>query len=230
MQRTAIVTGAASGIGRGLAEGFAEAGYRVLGIDLQAVGEPVAGVEPVMLDVTDADAVARFGEGLETLDAVVNAAGVIRRMEEFDPEVFQRVVDINLNGVMRVCAACRPALARGGGAIVNIASMLSFFGGPLVPAYSASKGGIVTLTKSLAAAWAGEGIRVNALAPGWIATPLTQALQDDPARSRPILERTPMGRWGTPGDLVGPALFLTSPAAAFVTGVVLPVDGGYSSV
>jgi NAD(P)-dependent dehydrogenase (short-subunit alcohol dehydrogenase family) len=105
--------------------------------------------------------------------------------------------------------------------------MLSFFGGSLVPGYSASKGGIAQLTKSLAIGWAAEGIRVNAVAPGWIATPLTQALQDDPARSAPILARTPMGRWGRPEDIIGPVQFLCSPAAAFVTGTVLPVDGGY---
>jgi NAD(P)-dependent dehydrogenase (short-subunit alcohol dehydrogenase family) len=137
------------------------------------------------------------------------------------------VVDVNLTGTMRLCAACHPLLAKRGGSIVNVASMLSFFGGGLVPAYSASKGGIAQLTKSLAIAWAAEGIRVNAIAPGWIATPLTQALQDDPARSEAILSRTPMKRWGTPGDLAGSVIFLCSPAAAFVTGVVLPVDGGY---
>ncbi len=137
---------------------------------------------------------------------------------------------MNLTGTMRLATACRPALAQRGGAMINIASMLSFFGGGLVPAYSASKGGIVTLTKSLAIAWAKDNIRVNAIAPGWIVTPLTEALRADEARSRAILERTPMGRWGTPEDLVGPALFLASDAARFVTGAVLAVDGGYSSM
>jgi len=128
---------------------------------------------------------------------------------------------------MRSCAAARPKLKQTRGCIVNTASMLSFFGGGLVPGYSASKGGVAQLTKSLAIAYADDGIRVNAVAPGWIATRLTGALQEDEARSAAILARTPLKRWGTPEDIAGPVLFLASPAAAFVTGVILPVDGGY---
>jgi NAD(P)-dependent dehydrogenase (short-subunit alcohol dehydrogenase family) len=126
-----------------------------------------------------------------------------------------------------VCTATRERLKARRGCIVNTASMLSFFGGGLVPGYAASKGGVAQLTKSLAIAYAEDGIRVNALAPGWIATRLTGALQADPARSDPILARTPLKRWGRPEDIAGPALFLASPAAGFVTGVILPVDGGY---
>ena len=161
------------------------------------------------------------------IHVLINCAGMIRRHEEHDPAVFAQVLDVNLNGTMRTCAAARPKLAATQGCIINTASMLSFFGGGLVPGYSASKGGVAQLTKSLAIAYAADGIRVNAVAPGWVATPLTQALQDDPARSAPILARTPLGRWGTPEDITGPVLFLASPAARFVTGVVLPVDGGY---
>ena len=178
--------------------------------------------------MTEAEAVRTCLAGFDRLDALVNAAGVIRRHEELEPDVFEAVVDVNLNGTMRCCAAARPLLAASRGSVINIASMLSFFGGGVVPGYAASKGGIAQLTKSLAIAWAGEDIRVNALAPGWIATPLTQPLRDDPARERAILSRTPMGRWGRPEELVGPALFLASEAASFVTGAVLTVDGGYS--
>ena len=161
-------------------------------------------------------------------DSLVNCAGIIRRDDEFGMEVFEQVLDVNLTGTMRMCVACRPLLAASRGAIVNIASMLTFFGGPRVPAYSASKGGVAQLTRSLAVAWAQDGIRVNAVAPGWIRTPMTQALQEDSGRTAALLARTPMGRWGRPDDVAGPVIFLCSAAAAFVTGVVLPVDGGYS--
>ena len=141
--------------------------------------------------------------------------------------MFEKVLAVNLTGTMRVCGMTRERLKASGGCIVNTASMLSFFGGGLVPGYASSKGGVAQLTKSLAIAYAADGIRVNAIAPGWIATPLTKPLQDDPARAGPILARTPLGRWGTPDDVARAAMFLCTPAASFMTGVVLPVDGGY---
>ena len=230
--RKVLITGATSGIGAGIAAAFVADGALVWATGATAAEVDAAtatrpDIQHRVLDVRDGDAVLALVQSLSELDVVVNCAGVIRRGLEHEPEVFAQTLDINLTGTMRVCAAARRGLAARRGCIVNTASMLSFFGGGLVPGYSASKGGVAQLTKSLAIAYAADGIRVNAVAPGWIATRLTQALQDDPARSAPILARTPLGRWGTPEDIAGPVLFLASPAARFVTGVVLPVDGGY---
>ena len=232
--RQVLVAGGTSGIGAGIAHAFLQAGAQVTLTGATAPEVARAHADPMLagatvqqLDVRQADQVQACVAALAQLDVLVNCAGVIRRGQEHDPEVFAQVMDINVQGTMRLCTAARSLLAQSRGCIVNTASMLSFFGGGLVPAYSASKGAVAQLTKSLAIAYAAEGVRVNAIAPGWIATPLTQALQDDDARSAVILGRTPMGRWGTPADVAGPVLFLASPAAAFVTGVILPVDGGY---
>ncbi len=223
--QSVLVIGGTSGIGEGIATGFRAAGARGLATGATAAGCSAPGAAP--LDVRDAAAVAALIGALPRLDHLIYAAGIIRRGAEHDPAVFAQVLEVNLTGAMRAAAAARAQLAAAKGTLLLTASMHSFFAGPLIPGYSASKGGIAQLTKSLAIAWAAEGIRVNALAPGWIATPLTAALRDDPARAAPILARTPMGRWGTPEDLAGPALFLASPLAAFVTGAILPVDGGY---
>ena len=232
--RNVLVTGASSGIGAAIARAFLATGANVTatGATQQEIGaaqaQPgMAGIRLLALDVRQGDAVSQLVGSLGPLDVVVNCAGVIRRGSEHEPDVFADVLNINLNGTMRVCTAARAALAARRGCIVNTASMLSFFGGGLVPGYSASKGGVAQLTKSLAIAYADDGIRVNAVAPGWIATPLTQSLQDDPVRSGTILARTPLHRWGTPEDIAGPVLFLASEQARFVTGIVLPVDGGY---
>jgi NAD(P)-dependent dehydrogenase (short-subunit alcohol dehydrogenase family) len=227
--KSIVVTGGTSGIGHAIAEAFAAAGASVLALGLGEAGPPVSGVRTEHVDVTDAEAVQRVFESLPKLNALINAAGIIRRDDEFNPEVFARVIDVNLTGAMRACVAARTHLMASRGTIVNIASMLTFFGGPRVPAYSASKGGVAQLTRSLAVAWAADGIRVNAVAPGWIETSLTEALRQDPDRSAPLMARTPLGRWGKPEEIAAPVLFLCSEAASFMTGAVVTVDGGYSA-
>lgn len=228
--RTVLVVGGTGGIGAAVAGRFAEqaAAVTVAGLDADRYQPPDPQVTAVELDLRDEGALEELVGGLSELDVLVNCAGVIRRGAEYDPDVFRQVLDINLTGTMRACIAARDLLAASpGGCIVNVASMLSFFGSPVAPAYSASKGGIVQLTRSLALGFADAGVRVNAVAPGWIHTDLTGALREDPQAEGRILSRTPMGRWGRPEDVAGPVLFLASAEAAFITGAVLPVDGGY---
>lgn len=230
----ALVTGAARGLGRAIAAALAAAGCRLLATDIdnEALGEisdQLHGCPTARLDVRETAAIGTVLDDLDRLDILVNCAGtILRDNQEFAPQGFEDVVDVNLHGTMRMCYASRDLLVASRGCILNIASMLSMFGSGYSPAYSASKGGIAQLTKSLAIAWASDGIRVNAIAPGWFKTELTSAVHEDPARHDAIVGRTPLGRWGEPQDVCGAALFLCSPAAAFITGVVLPVDGGYS--
>jgi NAD(P)-dependent dehydrogenase (short-subunit alcohol dehydrogenase family) len=232
--KVALVVGGTGGIGAAIADAFASIGALVT-----VTGATQAEVERArsaphfqcrdarVVDVRQEDAIRTLIGDLPRLDMLVNCAGTIRRGDEHDPAIFAEVVDVNLNGTMRCCAVAREKLKAARGAIVNTASMLSFHGGGLVPAYSASKGGILQLTKSLALAYAADDIRVNAIAPGWVKTGLTQPLQEDPVRSAAIIARTPLRRWAEPDDIAGAAIFLCSPAARFVTGAVLPVDGGY---
>lgn len=235
--RTALVTGGVSGIGAATSLAFRAAGARVIAcgltdeeLDGARANPRFGGIEVVRLDVRDGDAVQKVVGALDSLDFVVNSAGLIHRMAEHDPAKFAEVIDVNLNGGMRVCAAARPLLARSRGAIVFIASVMSFFGGPMQPAYSASKGAVRNLTMSLGAAYAEDGIRVNAVAPGWVITNLSKGARENPARNAQIMSRIPMARWADPADIADPILFLCSDAARYMTGTVMPVDGGYTSV
>lgn len=228
--RTVAVTGGTSGIGAGTALRFAELGATVhaWGLDARSVEAPRherIGVAEV--DVTDAAGLAAAFGALPALDVLVCCAGVSRDRDEYGLDVFGAVLEVNLTATMRAAELGRPLLARSGGSVVTTASMYSFFGAADRPAYAASKGGIAQLTRSLAAEYAADGIRVNAVAPGWIDTPLSRGLQSDAAASGEILRRMPFGRWGRPRDVSDVVVFLASGAASYVTGVVLPVDGGY---
>lgn len=235
--RTVLITGGVSGIGAAASVAFVRAGAHVIACGLTdaemaaARADPAfAGIDVRRLDVTDKAAVDALVGGLSRLDVVVNSAGVIRRDTEHDPEVFDQVLDVNVSGGMRVSTAARRLLAQSRGSIVFIGSVMSFFGGPRQPAYSASKGAVRNLTMSLAAAYAADGIRVNAVAPGWVITQLSRGAREDPVRSAAIMARVPVGRWAEPAEIADPILFLCSDAARYMTGTVMPVDGGYTSV
>ncbi len=240
--RLAVVTGARRGIGFAMAEALAQAGADIIGVSatLEASGSAIEQAvtshgrrfEAIACDFADVDAVAALGERLAVrpVDILVNNAGTIERAPaaEHPIELWDRVIQVNLSSQFVLSQAVgRSMLERGHGKIIFTASMLSFQGGVNVPGYTAAKSGVAGLTKALANEWAGRGVNVNAIAPGYIATDNTQALQDDPARSRAILDRIPAGRWGVGADLGGATVFLASAASDYVSGIVLPVDGGW---
>jgi NAD(P)-dependent dehydrogenase (short-subunit alcohol dehydrogenase family) len=230
---TVLVAGASrGGIGSAIAAGFTECGARVriTGAETEPIAADRGRYPYAQLDIADAEAVQRLAREIAALDILVNCAGIARRDEEWNSEVFVRILDVNLRGLLHLANAFKGHLVAGKGAMITIASMYATYGSPRVPAYGASKAGVAQLTKSLALAWAEHGVRVNAIAPGFIVTEQTARARADATHYQRVLDRTPVGRWGQPTDIVGPALFLASPAAAFITGAVIPVDGGYTAV
>ncbi|GLI27749.1 2-deoxy-D-gluconate 3-dehydrogenase [Agromyces rhizosphaerae] len=240
--KLAVVTGAKRGIGYGMAVALAEAGADIIGVSASieasgsAIGDAVTGLgrsfEARAVDFADRGAVLAFGDEMaeRAPDILVNNAGTIERAPaaEHPLELWDRVIEVDLSSQFALTQkVAAPMLARGSGKVIFTASLLSFQGGINVPGYTSAKSGIAGLTKALANEWASKGVNVNAIAPGYIATDNTQALQDDPDRSRSILERIPAGRWGSASDLGGATVFLASPASDYVSGIVLPVDGGW---
>jgi NAD(P)-dependent dehydrogenase (short-subunit alcohol dehydrogenase family) len=232
-----LVTGGSNGIGLGIARAFAGAGARVTITGTRAAAadydHDLSAFAYRSLDVRDGDAIEALASSLDSLDVLVNNAGANTvQPSEWDPAAFEGSVRLNLFSAFRMASACKPLLAKsalaGGASIVNLASMSSFFAVPIVPGYGAAKAGVVQLTKNLAVAWARQKIRVNAVAPGLILSNMTRVMKGIEKLEKPQLERTPLGRWGTPEDVAPAVLFLASAAAGFVTGHTLCVDGGYA--
>ncbi len=237
--KKAIVAGGAGDLGRALVAGLRQAGAEIAVLGkhdtVLALANPNAPcVIGIVADLAERAELARGFDAalasLGTVDILVNAQGIQRRhpAEEFPLAVWDEVIEVNLTSVFELCQlAGRVMLKRGRGKIINLASLNSFTGGITIPAYAASKAGVALLTKALSNEWAGRGVTVNAIAPGYMDTRMTAAIKADPVRNPQILARIPIGRWGTPEDLIGPLLFLASAASDYVTGDILPVDGGW---
>ena len=232
VQTCAFRSASRAGIGAAIARAFQAAGATVsiTGAEPEPAKEDRARFTYTQLDVTDGSAIRAFAASTPRLDILVNCAAITARGEEMAPDFFEKVVSVNLHGTFRMAEAFHPQLKAASGVLINIASMYAMFGSPKNPAYGASKAAVVQLTKSLAIAWAPDGIRVNAVAPGFIVTQQSARSRTDPAHVASVNARTPLGRWGEPEDIAGPVLFLASPAAGFMTGTCLAIDGGYSVV
>ncbi|MEM7694146.1 MAG: SDR family oxidoreductase [Pseudomonadota bacterium] len=230
--RVAVIGASRGGIGASIARAFQDSGAAVAitGVEPAPAAEDATRFDYTPLDVTDAAAVDDFATSFDQLDVLVNCAAITKRGEEMAPDFFAHVLNVNLTGSFRCAAALHGALRAARGRVINIASMYARFGSPRNPAYGASKAGVEQLTKSLAIAWAGDGIGVNAIAPGFIVTEQSARAREDPAFTKAVEARTPVGRWGQPDDIAGLALFLGSSASQFITGQCFSVDGGYSVV
>ena len=224
-----LITGGCGGIGSAFARAFLAHGASVTVTDLQPPAQELidAGAVFEPLDVKSDDAVNALAAKIDRLDVLIHCAGKLARWEEHKPDVFRDIVDIHLFGNVRLAAAFRPHLKAARGCMINIASMYSYFGAPQIPAYASAKTAIVGLTRSLALAYIEDGIRVNAIAPGWIETPISRAGRENPEFNDKLMQRLPIKRWAHPDELAGTALFLASPASALINGVTIPVDGGY---
>jgi len=229
----AAVIGGAGDIGAAISNLFCDLGATVTATaidDAAIAGSQLrsrTGITLRALDVTNDAAVEAFAKEHPRVDALINCAGILARDKEYEIATFMRVLDVNLTGTFRTCMAFRPALAQSNGSIVNIASMNATLALPRIPAYCASKGGVVMLTKALALSWANEGIRVNAVAPGYIETSINEAGRQDQAHYQRIADRTAFKRWGQPDDVAGAVAFLCMPAARYATGTVVAIDGGF---
>lgn len=230
--KAVLVTGGSSGIGNGIARAFRDAGAAVTISGTRPAEDydsDLSGMDYRQVDVADDDAMRALAEGVPALDVLINNAGMVAyRGAEFEMDTFRRVLDVNLNGLMHGCTLFRPNLAATKGTIINIASLASFRATRGNPAYGASKGAVAQLTKSLAVAFARDGIRVNGIAPGYVEAKITQVSKQNKAIDDAIVKATPLGRWATAEDMAGAALFLASDLAGFITGQTLIVDGGYS--
>jgi len=216
----AIVTG-------GSTEVLTARGWQVTAVGLERGENFPPAADFVTCDVTDATALARVFDGLEQLDGLVTCAGTIQYDKEWDAATFEKVMTVNVTGVLAACTAAHRALADSGGAVVNVASMWSWFGNPVAPAYGTSKGAVAALTRSLAVAWGASGVRVNAVAPGWVETRISAGARADAVRRARIDARIPMGRWADPVEIARVIAFLLSPDASYMHGAIVPVDGGY---
>lgn len=221
-----LISGGAGGIGTALAKAFRSAGAHVTLCDVKppAVDE---GFDFEYLDVRDTAAVEALAAKVKKLDVLIHCAGKLVRHEEHKPDVFMDIVNIHLGGNLRLATAFRPQLAATRGCLINIGSMYSYFGASRIPAYASAKTAIIGLTRSLAVAYAEDGIRVNAIAPGWIRTEISRGGREDSVFNDAVMQRLPTKRWSEPEELAGTAVFLASPAAKLINGVTIPVDGGY---